>query len=220
MKYFFLSYIFVAAIIVSAAGLRGTKSLQPPIEILPDMDNQTKVKAQARSDFFADGAGGRPPVHGTIPMGYEIPAKPATEKPAPPAFGFSHGSDYYSTGKFGDYYGEGFPEDVTVDAALIARGQERYNISCAVCHGLSGNGKGITSKYGILNAFNFHQPGSTDPSNAATYRANGSIFDTITNGRGLMGSYGANIPVRDRWAIVAYIRALQTAVKEGNVTIQ
>jgi hypothetical protein len=98
MKYFFLSYIFVAAIIVSAAGLRGTKSLQPPIEILPDMDNQTKVKAQARSDFFADGAGGRPPVHGTIPMGYEIPAKPATEKPAPPAFGFSHGSDYYSTG--------------------------------------------------------------------------------------------------------------------------
>jgi hypothetical protein len=59
-----------------------------------------------------------------------------------------------------------------------------------------------------------------DPTNVATYRADGAIFDVITNGKGLMGSYGGNLTVRDRWAIVSYIRALQVAVKEGNVTVQ
>jgi hypothetical protein len=78
----------------------------------------------------------------------------------------------------------------------------------------------VTSKYGVLNAFNFHQPGNTDPANAAAYRPHGAIFDVITNGKGLMGSYGGNITVRDRWAIVAYIHALQSAVKENGVTVQ
>lgn len=220
MKYFFLSFIFVTAIVVSAAGFRGSKSELPPIEILPDMDHQAKVKFQTSSEFFADGLGARRPVKGTVPMGYEVPKAAATENPEPPKFGFSNGTSYYHTGKLGDFYGDGIPSEVMVTPEFIQRGAERYSINCAICHGVSGNGKGVTSRYGILNAFNFHQAGSNDPTNQAAYRPDGAIYDVIVNGKGLMGGYSANITVQDRWAIVAYIRALQTAVKEGQVTVQ
>jgi mono/diheme cytochrome c family protein len=219
MKYFFLSITFLAIIVVNAAGFRGSKSELPPLEIFPDMDNQAKVKFQAKSDFFANGVGGRLPVAHTVPMGFEVPAKAAADGAKPPKYGFSNGLDYYNTGKFGDFYGDGLPSELEVDAALIERGQQRFNIGCAICHGASGNGKGVTSKYGILTAFNFHQAGSTDSANAVAYRPDGAIFDTITNGKGLMGPYGGNIAVRDRWAIVAYIRAMQTAVKDNGVTV-
>lgn len=225
MKYFFLSYLFVGAIIVSAFGLRGSKSELPPLEVFQDMDHQAKVKYQATSEFFADGRGARLPVKGTVPMGFEIPAKAAAKGGQPPRFGFSNGLGYYDTGKMGDFYGDGLPTEITGDpsvfnTAFLKRGEERYNINCAICHGLSGNGKGVTSKYGILTAFNFQQPGSLDAANAGAYRADGAIFDVITNGKGLMGGYGGNITVRDRWAIVAYIRSLQLAAKEAGVTLQ
>jgi hypothetical protein len=220
MKYFFLSYLFVAAIIVSAAGFRGSKSELPPIEILPDMDHQAKVKYQTSNEFFADGLGARRPVKGTVPMGYDVPTAPAADNAAPPQFGFTNGTSYYHTGKMGDFYGDGLPAEIQVTPEFIQRGAERYAINCAICHGAVGNGKGITSRYGILNSFNFHQAGSSDPTNAGAYRPDGAIYDVIVNGKGLMGGYSANITVQDRWAIVAYIRALQTAVKEGQVTVQ
>jgi mono/diheme cytochrome c family protein len=220
LKYFFLSYIFVAAIVVVAFGTRGSKSELPPWEIFPDMDHQAKIKFQVRSDFFADGLGGRLPVKHTVPMGFEVPEKAAAEGALPPAYGFANGLDYYSTGKIGDYYGDGLPKEVEMTKELIQRGERQFNINCAICHGASGNGKGVTSKFGILTAFNFHQAGATDPANAAAYRSDGAMFDVMTNGKGLMGPYGGNLIVRDRWAIVAYIRAMQLAVKEGNVTVQ
>lgn len=228
MKYFFLSYLFVGAIIVSAFGFRGSKSELPPLEIIPDMDQQAKVKYQASSDFFADGRGARQPVKGTLPMGFEIPAVPAADasalKAKPARIAFTSGLGYYDTGKLGDFYGDGLPTEITGDASVfnedfIKRGEQRYNINCAICHGASGNGKGVTSKYGILTAFNFQQAGSLDSANAAAYRADGAIFDVITNGKGLMGSYGGNITLRDRWAIVAYIRSLQIAAKESGATL-
>lgn len=221
LKYFFLSYVFVAAIVVAAFGTRGSKSELPPIEIFQDMDHQAKIKYQAKSDFFADGLGGRLPMKHTVPMGFEVPVKSAASPDStPPAFGFSNGLDYYSTGKLGDFYGDGLPEQIVADKELLQRGERQYGIYCAVCHGASGNGKGVTYKYGILAAFNFQQNGSMDSSNAGAYRPDGAIFDVITNGKGLMGSYGGNLTVRDRWAIAAYIRALQVAVKEGNVSVQ
>lgn len=225
MKYFFLSYIFVGAIIVSAFGLRGSKSELPPLEVFPDMDHQAKVKYQAASEFFADGRGARLRVKNTVPMGFELPAKAAVDGAKPARFAFSNGVGYYDTGKIGDFYGDGLPSEITGDATVfndlfMKRGEQRYNIHCAICHGSSGNGKGVTSKYGILTAFNFQQAGNTDPANAAAYRADGAIFDVITNGKGLMGGYGGNITVRDRWAIVAYIRSLQLAAKEAGVTLQ
>lgn len=220
LKYFFLSYLFVAAIVVAAFGMRGSKSELPPLEIFQDMDHQSKIKYQARSDFFADGLGGRLPVKHTVPMGFEVPDKAAAAGALPPSYGFSNGLDYYSTGKIGDFYGDGLPSEVALSKELLERGERQFNIYCAVCHGASGNGKGTTSRFGILTAFNFQQAGATDPANAGAYRADGAMFDVITNGKGLMGPYGGNLIVRDRWAIVAYIRAMQLAVKEGNVTVQ
>lgn len=224
MKYFFLSYLFVGAIIVSAFGFRGSKSELPPLEILPDMDQQAKVKYQASSEFFADGRGARMPVKGTLPMGFEVPAKPAADGAAPARVAFTSGLGYYDTGKVGDFYGDGLPTEITSDASVfnenfIKRGEQRFGIHCAICHGASGNGKGVTSKYGILTAFNFQQAGNLDPANVGAYRADGAIFDVITNGKGLMGSYGGNITLRDRWAIVAYIRSLQLAAKESGATL-
>jgi mono/diheme cytochrome c family protein len=220
LKYFFLTYVFVAAIVIAAFGTRGSKSENAPLEIFQDMDHQAKIKYQSRSDFFADGLGGRLPVKGTVPMGFEIPAMAVAAGAPPPAYGFTNGLDYYNTGKMGDFYGDGIPAEVEMSTALLERGQRQFNIYCAVCHGQSGNGKGPTSKFGILTAFNFHQPGATDPANAGAYRADGAIFDVITNGKGLMGPYGGNLTVRDRWAIVAYIRTLQVAVQQGNVSVQ
>jgi mono/diheme cytochrome c family protein len=225
MKYYFLSLLFITAIIVSAFGFRGSKSELPPLEIFDDMDHQAKIKYQAASEFFADGRGARPRLAGTVPMGFDIPSKPAADGAKPARVAFSNGTSYYDTGKFGDFYGDGLPKEITGDEAVfndafLKRGEQRYTIHCAICHGASGNGKGVTSKFGILTAFNFQMPGSADPANAAAYRADGAIFDVITNGKGLMGGYGGNITLRDRWAIVAYIRTLQQAAKDTGATLQ
>ena len=207
MRYFFFAYLMAIVLVIGFAGFRGDKFTHTPIEIFNDMDKQAKVKAQASNAFFADGVGSRKPVAATVPMGLSIPLKPAAEGGFV-SYGFTHGSDYYNSGRMGDFWGEGFPEQIKVDEAFLRIGQERYNINCAICHGKAGDGKGITSQYGIANIANFHTAGFTD-AKAPDYRANGSIYNTINVGKGLMGPYGPFIPVRDRWAIVAWVRALQ-----------
>ena len=113
---------------------------------------------------------------------------------------FSAGTDYLNTGKMGDQWGTGLPLPVT--AELLRRGQKEFTINCAVCHGATGQGNGITSKYGLLGIANYHQD---------KYRqmADGQIFNTITHGYNTMMAYGDKVTVKDRWAIIAYIRALQ-----------
>jgi mono/diheme cytochrome c family protein len=85
---------------------------------------------------------------------------------------------------------------------LIERGQQRYQINCLPCHGPDGDGKGITSKYGLNGMPTFHDPRLIN-------MCDGEIFNTITYGKTLMGPYGANVVVEDRWAIIAYLRVLQ-----------
>jgi hypothetical protein len=228
MKYFFLSFFLLTVTVVSFAGFRGHKFELPPWQIFPDMDDQAKVKYQRASDFFENGHAMRLPVEGTVPMGFEIPATPASApgNPAnfvPQDYEFTHGTGYYYTGKVGDYYGDGIPPEVKVNTDLLKRGQERYNIHCAICHGSAGNGKGVVSglnqfkdgsKYTNVLPLDLTGPGLDDPANPA-YRADGKIYDVIVNGSSskIMGPYGANIPVQDRWAIVAYVRTLQYAAK-------
>jgi mono/diheme cytochrome c family protein len=209
MRYFFLAYLLAVVLVVGFAGFRGDKFTHTPLEILPDMDQQAKVKAQQTNYFFGDGVGARKPVAGTVPMGLHLPEKTAAEG-GHQENGYSHGSDYYNTGVIGDFYGDGFPEQIKVDVALINLGRERYDIHCSRCHGESGNGAGVLSKYGIANIFNFHQPAFTSPTDAA-YRSNGQVFDVITKGKGLMGPYGANTTVKERWAIIAWLRTMAMA---------
>ena len=209
MRYFFLAYLLSVVLVVGFAGFRGDKFTHTPLEILDDMDQQAKVKAQQTNEFFADKVGARKPVTGTVPMGLHLPETTAADGGFQ-HYGFSHGSDYYNTGVIGDFYGDGFPEQVKVDTALINLGRERFDIYCSRCHGESGNGVGVLSKYGIANIFNFHTPAFNNPKDPA-YRSNGQVFEVITKGKGLMGPYGANIPVRERWAIIAWLRTMAMA---------
>lgn len=213
MKYFFLSYILTGIIIVSFAGFRGHKFEESPFQIFNDMKDQAKVKYQQPSNFFDDGMAMRKPVTGTVPMGFQVPHHPASAGFEAQDYEFTHGTGYYFTGKVGDFYGDGFPPEIKMDAAFIKRGQERYNIQCSICHGLSGNGKGIFTKYTNVLPAELTGPGFDTIGNPA-YRPDGKIYDVITNGWNQMGSYGANVAVSDRWAIAAYIRTLQMASKQ------
>ncbi|MFY8215300.1 MAG: c-type cytochrome [Chthoniobacterales bacterium] len=206
LKYFFIIFGLLVITVVSIAGFRGQKFKAPPIEIFPDMDHQPKVKAQKPSGFFADGSATRPPIAATVPLGYVMPQGSADLAETAKAFGpyenivFSGAPDYVNTGKMGDRWGTGLPFEAT--AAVMARGKERYTINCAVCHGATGAGNGITSKYGLVGIANLNQARIREMSD-------GEIFNTITHGKNTMMGYGHNIQVPDRWAIVAYVRAIQ-----------
>jgi mono/diheme cytochrome c family protein len=193
LRYIFLALALAAVAVVATAGLRGHHFSQPPFEIFPDMNYQDKVKDQQPSVFFADGRGDREPAPGTV----------AEEMPAV--------NDYWATGKWDDsHWGTGIPVHeardsgmpLAVDDANMARGRERYNISCAVCHGAAGDGAGVVTKYGLNGVPSYH-------SEVLRSATDGDIFNTITNGNGQMLGYGYNITIDDRWRIVMYVRALQ-----------
>jgi mono/diheme cytochrome c family protein len=205
LRYFFIGLGLFLVGLFAVAGFRGQKSEKPPIEIFPDMDHQPKVKAQVPSEFFTDGRGNRQPVPGTVPLGYEAPV--SKENPFPDEgkyrmVRYSSGTDYLNTGRFGDQWGTGIPMPVT--AELMQRGQDRYTIFCGVCHGASGGGNGVAGQYGLVAIASFHQDRLRD-------MADGEIYNTITMGKNTMLGYGSKIPVDDRWAIVAYVRALHAA---------
>lgn len=210
LRGFFLIFILLGIAMVSILGFRGQRSTGSPIEVFPDMVRQMKVRAQAPSSFFADNRGMRIPVPGTVPIGYEMPnpqttapspgtpAAPATD--APQQVAFSAGVDYANTGKMGANWGTGIPIPVT--PPFMQRGAERFNINCAVCHGMNGSGNGITKQYGLATVVSIIDERIRNMSD-------GEIFNTITHGKNTMMSYGGNITVNDRWAIIAYLRALQ-----------
>jgi len=210
LRGFLLIFVLTGLALVAFLGFRGQRSTGSPIEVFPDMVRQPKVRAQAPLGFFADGRGSRVPVPGTVPVGYEMPkpgtapspgaAPVAAEINAQPHLGFSSGNDYYNTGKMGANWGTGFP--MQVDGYLMERGKQRFNINCAVCHGPTAAGDGITKQYGLTTVVSLQDE-------RVRKLADGDIFNTITNGKNTMMAYGPNVPVNDRWAIIAYLRALQ-----------
>ncbi len=210
MRYFFLVYALIALIVVGIFGIRGQKFSKPPVRIFPDMDEQDRLKAQKPDPFFADGHGGRLPITQTQPRGFN--PEGATVIGGIPEYEFGGQTGYYYTGHVGDYYGIGMPEELKLTnesaAELIRRGKERFGIYCAVCHGVSGDGNGVTAQYGVPVAAN---PNAKLNSISPETYPDGRLFETISNGKGLMSGYGYNIPVRDRWAIIAYVRTLQAA---------
>ncbi|MFP6873390.1 MAG: cytochrome c [Verrucomicrobiales bacterium] len=216
MRYLFLAMILGACLVVGMFGFRGHKFSDTPVELFPDMDRQERINAQSRSSFFADGAGARVPVAGVLPMGFSIPARPVEDGEAL-LDGFSLPGSYFNSGRIGEYYGDGMPKGIPVDQAMLARGRERFGIYCAICHGTTGNGEGTLANFGNMRPIaNLHMPQFSDPSNPQ-YRPDGEIFEIITIGRARMGPYGSVIPAADRWAIIAYVRALQDAAKKAAV---
>jgi hypothetical protein len=147
-----------------------------------DMHNQPKFVPQRGTDFYADGRSVRPQVADTV------------------ARGQLHQDAYFYTGLQGGKEGDGMPYPVTLQ--VLERGQERYNIYCTPCHSRVGNGVGMIVQRGYSKAGNFH----TARLEAAPL---GHFFSVISNGYGSMPDYSAQVAPVDRWAIVAYIRALQ-----------
>src|SRR2546426_4791446 len=199
LRGFLLISLLLTIAAVAVLGFRGEKTTNEPWEIFPDMVRQIKVRAQSPLNFFADGRGPRMPVNGTVPIGYEMPKpQPAGSESMPR--GFSVGTDYFDTGKMGSNWGTGIPVPVTPQ--LLQRGRERFNITCIMCHGATAAGNGITKQYGLATVVTLQD-------DRIRKMADGEIFNTITNGKNTMMAYGPNIMVADRWAIIAYLRALQ-----------
>lgn len=166
-----------------------TKSDKPRISFIPDMDKQLKFTAQKANPLFADGRAMRPPVAGTVARG-ELRADTA-----------------YYQGTSGEDFIDSIPVPVT--PSLMKRGQERYNIFCAPCHGLVGNGDGMVHQRALeLEQGTWIQPTNLNAGDVLT-RPDGHLFNTITHGIRNMPPYGSQIDVHDRWAVVAYVRALQ-----------
>ena len=193
LRYFFLGLAIAVIGILTTAGFRGHRFEQPPFEIFPDMNYQDKVKDQQPSAFFADGNSAREPIAGTVAV--EMPAQ----------------NDYWATGKWDDtHWGNGIPvhpavdggRELAIDDANMARGRERYNISCSACHGAGGDGQGVVTKYGLTGVAGYNN-------DRLRQASDGDIFNTISNGKGQMLGYGYNITIDDRWRIVMYVRALQ-----------
>jgi mono/diheme cytochrome c family protein len=148
-----------------------------------DMHDQPKYTALRPSDFFSDGRSARPLSEGTVPRGY---------LDADVLFYTGKGADGKPSTEF----------PVPVDKALLERGEQRYNIYCTPCHDRTGSGNGMIVRRGYRRPPTYH-------SDRMRQQPNGYFFDVITNGFGAMPDYAVQVQPRDRWAIVAYIRALQ-----------
>ena len=179
-----------------------------------DMQDQPKAKPYRSSAFFKDGLSSRPPVEGTVPRGWlradkelytgkKTSTSSATTQPgAAPATPGAEASQVASA--YPDDVDK-FPFPITQD--ILNRGQERFAIFCSVCHGMTGEGDGMIARRGFRKPPSYHEQRLRDA-------PVGHFYDVMTNGWGAMPSYAVQIPVEDRWAIIAYVRALQLSRPE------
>jgi len=200
MRYFLGIFVFICVAIVAILGFRGTKFTKPPLYIFPDMDWQQKYKPQGENHFFNDERDDRPVVAGTIPRGYSWEMKKVFSKDYEYALALNP-SLYTGKDEKGDWIKE-FPVEVNHD--LMALGQKKFTCFCMVCHGASGDGNGITREYGMIATASYHVDRLRE-------MAIGEIFNTVTDGKGQMNSYADKLSPYERWAVIAYVRALQRA---------
>ncbi|MEO9886790.1 MAG: c-type cytochrome [Balneola sp.] len=178
------------------ASCRGQISEKQPIHPNMNMDQQPRMEAQEVNKFFEDNRSMRQPVEGTIARGLK-----------------KEDVAYYQGVDTNDEWISDIPVKVTKE--LLYRGQDRYDIYCSVCHGGTGAGDGIimTGNYGYVPAPTYHQDRLREA-------PDGEIYSAIYNGVRTMPSYATQIKVEDRWAIVAYIRALQASQNVDENTIK
>ena len=181
------------------ARMRATPSPNRPIHIFGDMDFQPKFKAQAPNPLFADGRAMRPPVEGTV------------------ARGESYVDTHLNEGVSAGGWATTLPSSMSMDEATLARGHQRFDIYCSACHGYAGFGDGAVNQRAMELVANANGPVNGTQWVAAkslhdeTTRNQpmGQLFNTITHGIRNMAGYGSQITVEDRWAIAAYVKALQ-----------
>jgi mono/diheme cytochrome c family protein len=226
-------------------GCRGDRSDEPPRQFFPDMDDSPKWRPQTQTDFFGDGRSMRPEVPGTVPFGRW--GFSTAEFVGSGQAGFDAVFDRADLLKEDDAFYRGYtaitPEGkfryatkipIAVDAALLKRGQERYTIYCAVCHGFQGRAEGMVGqRWTGLSVANLHDPKYTAANEPDGKNTDGFLFFTAMHGvpgpegvpmpgddeatkvrkiaANKMPPYSHALSERDAWAIVAYIRALQVS---------
>jgi len=238
----------VFAVVVAVLGFRGAKSDARPWHFFLDMKYQPKYTSQGQSKFFADGRSNRLPPENTVPFdGTDYFADAGHHAGPNPDFLRADRRYYFGVAnpdakekdkdgveifakpqwKDGKLAGEGYwvnhiPEHAIEKAGgwepLIRRGQQQFNVQCAVCHGASGRGGGGEIAFGVVGAYGL----SVAPANVVTpeiqAQPDGQLFNTITNGVRTMPAYAHQVKVQDRWAVVAYLRVLQYAA--GNLAME
>jgi len=197
MRYFLLLFGVAVLAVLLIAGKRGDLSRNRPLQIFPDMKRQLKLRPQTANGFFASGLSSQLPPPGTV----------AQEKPL-----MVGGQAVYSfedspvnTGKVPGTTNFVELNPLPVTSAFLARGQQRFTIYCAPCHSQIGDGNGVPKKIGAMAVVaNLHDK-------VIVEQPDGALFNTVSHGKNNMQGYAAQIPVEDRWAIIAYLRALQYA---------
>jgi mono/diheme cytochrome c family protein len=201
--------LLLALAALTSGCMRGGTSTQPPVHLVQDMDFQPKMRTQAKTDFegWADGRTMRLPV-----------ADPSSQSPLGKTLVVARGSlpdPKMANRDANKAYVTKNP--LPVSAEVLARGRERFDINCAVCHGYSGQGGNGNQGHGMVGRLwpvaipNFHFVEGKD--NRVPNMADGEYFEVITYGVRTMPAYGARLSVEDRWAIVHYVRALQNLSK-------
>jgi len=197
MRYFLGILTIIVLAVVGILGFRGSHFRKPPLYVFPDMERQQKLRPQYPNGFFANGMNSQLPVAGTVARTVPLSTPSGDVWPfedEPVNTGHTTGTTNFI---------ENNPLPIT--AEFLERGQQRFTISCSPCHGQLADGNGITKKIGAMPAVaNLHDK-------RIVSMPDGELFYVLTNGRNTMQGYGPNIAVRDRWAIVAYLRALQLA---------
>ncbi len=178
-------HLALPVILVVVLGACSGVKRSTPVEVFADMDHQQNYQPQEASTFFPDGRASRPPVAGTVSWG-----------------GLKEDDAYYR-GIVDGHYVDRNP--LPLDKALLKRGRERLNIYCSPCHDRAGTGRGVVAMRAVWIA--------TDLTEARIQEfSDGELFHIASNGKRSMPGYRFQIPERDRWAVVGYVRALQRAV--------
>jgi mono/diheme cytochrome c family protein len=215
----YLAFLAVAVFaMISFLGFQGKKSKDTPVYVFDDMDYQNKYKAQGENALFADGRDARPPVAGTVARGNGLePAKVFSDdfqraesqnpsfvsgKDAKGAFlvGFPEKSLGFTNAKLNDY---------KVSQSTLEVGRGKFQIYCAVCHGQAADGNGIMKVRSAIEGDAAIVTIASLQSPIIRAYPNGQIYDVITNGKNTMMGYGDKLSPEERWAVVAYVRALQ-----------
>lgn len=177
--------VLAALLALLLGGCRGFTFEKPPIHPNLNMDFQTHFGAQQKADFWEDGRSMRPQVEGTV------------------ARGMLRLDTVYYEGR--DDAGNWIDElPVELSESLLARGEDRYEVFCTPCHGSSGYGEGVVSERAVWIVPSFH-------AERARSMSIGHIYDIIANGQNTMPGYRTQMSVEDRWAVAAYLRALQVS---------
>ena len=199
MRYFITGFVVIVCLVISTAGFRGAFTRNSPIEVFPDMDRQARVRPQAPNLFeevfgAGDGRGSRLPVAGRVVRGAPIDDSPVNT-------GRKEGADEWIE-----------VNPLEVNEKTLKRGQERYTIFCAVCHGQAGDGGGIVTQYSLITA-DLHQHRLVQAQDGYLFDVISNGFNATTNAVGIaytrMPAYKSKISAEDRWAIIGYVRALQ-----------